>query len=1848
MLLKYQFSVILFSIVSLGLVSNSYAAAGLDDPGFESMKLGVVPDGGDIDTWKSWNGNYSVVNTIANTGSKSVKVGVNTTAGSNFRQSDKPAGAPSSIENNFWTYGCWVYYDSTEAGNNPASDAFNLEFFATNNWNITLTHSLKTIVPGILNNGQWTYIEQTVYVGQADLSAWTPGTPDYNNRVTNRVVVLLSQNSPGQSGTFYVDNFVLYKQSFSFQVAPTNNASVPLAEPMRLSWTNPKPNDPADSVVVDVYLSTDPIESSWTTADLVVDKQAVKQVDITVLPNTTYYWKILAYDTGYAYTAPENPSEQTEILSFNVGTPATPDVWSYPDVSLDPADRLDDNSITAGDPAVILGEWNTSGNMDRWTESGLTGVSVSGGKLSGTGTTDSPYIQLSGISPTLDLDFAYFDYLQFRLKLPVGFNDDIILYYGTTTSPGVSTDSDLNLVIPSSEVPSDGAWHTYRLDLGLIVWWRDFLSNIRLYPLGNSGNGQTFELDYVEVGDLPGDVLLVNYDLNIHSGETLADCMPLQSKHAVCWYSPESYNRYADWDPQVHGRRALRMIEESYQVYRKKLHYDEPFESFDLWRRDGNRYKINHVTWYDGFWCGGWAGFMHIGINGWGLLDEGWGNPMPHEFGHYMDGHQGGPLTGGHWESHANFYRNSRNLHYADVLGNLSGMMGDWILVNSNYRQDHGNFIYWDFRIHHALADFGHEFGLPDAVADVWIVSPREMTIYEKLEQILSPSDDLGDVVANGMRHWPFLDFNDGDEFKAILWPNGTVKSLFQYRVGSHLIPCQEKPGWYRCPFERSPEKFAYMSHELVPSSTDITVELEGFDLLGNSEDWRWSLVATDDEWVNPRYGGIYSPADGAQTFTMQAGETKLFLIVVSAPTDSSLNLEWTDNKNLVDKHPDRLHYAYEVSLTGAMPAIAERQKKEQAGSGSVHSNGGGWVDSYAQVDASVYVGPNAKVLGYAQVRGNARIEDYAIVKDTSIVRDNAVVSGHALVEGSSVIEDNARVRDRAYIKGATVKNNALAEDYALVNENSVIQDNAIARGCSSTNPGTNFSLGGYAISDYDLTSGDDLTDGVHFSHVPWGDWYRQYWWDTLAKPAGLIASYRVEAADGQICWDEFGSQHALMRGNVQRVLDTSVNSYILELNGVDQYLVLDRSVCDLVDGSVSIRINPDDNTDRPLLYLGGSASAYLQLVLNSSGQAGCTITDGAATATVTSGSAIPVGSWTSLVVTLDGAFCRLYINGVQVAQTATSLVPVDVLGANDYSQAEAYYVGRDWTGDVFDGKVDDIRFYNIAMTSAQVANEVRRSGECIGAFLFDGEMDFNGTTTKLESGVRNGLVRRIEANIYPRTSDDVTYYEAVLDSNDERDGSFSGSGIGLDNRQFVVRLDTVGFWNTGVSVALNQWQHVALEFDGRTAEFYVNGVLRGTRSYSATAANVASKNYRIGAGQSATDTYHYFDGKIKEVKIFDRIPLPETDPPTPNPATWATAPESVNSAQITMTATIGTDASGVVEYYFQEHSDNPGATDSGWQSSPIYTDSQLEPGTEYIYSVRMRDAYGIETQPSLQVVATTYYLSDFNTDGIVDAQDLDIFCLDWLAEITPTDPSLVSHWAFNEESGTVAYDSIAGNNGTVMGGASLDGSGALAFDGNNDYVDLPIGNVISTLTDSTFAMWVNFSNSGGAWQRVFDFGNGTGSYLFLSPRIGTTGSMRFAIKAPGDYEQTATASSTLPSGQHHVAVTLNDVAGTITVYLDGAVVATKSSATHKPSDLGITTQNWIGRSQYSADGYYNGSMNDFGIYNRCLDAQEIATLAATQPVEGNAAASRADLDRSGIVDLGDFARFAKDWLQSN
>jgi hypothetical protein len=215
---------------------------------------------------------------------------------------------------------------------------------------------------------------------------------------------------------------------------------------------------------------------------------------------------------------------------------------------------------------------------------------------------------------------------------------------------------------------------------------------------------------------------------------------------------------------------------------------------------------------------------------------------------------------------------------------------------------------------------------------------------------------------------------------------------------------------------------------------------------------------------------------------------------------------------------------------------------------------------------------------------------------------------------------------------------------------------------------------------------------------------------------------------------------------------------------------------------------------------------------------------------------------------------------------------------------------------------------------------------------------------------------------------------------------------------------------------------------------------------------------------------------------------------------------------------------------------------------------------------------------------------------------------------VAPVDPGTNGLVLLYAMEGNVQDTSGKGNNGTVSGEPAY-GTGpndygkALKFDGLNDYVTLPIGTLLSSLSNITVATWVNYSGTGGGWQRVWDFGTGTTNYMFVTPAQGTTGPMTFAIRTATVAERRVVASGPLPTGWHHVAVVIDGGAMTAQVYLDGAVVAGNSVAV-LPKNLGVTNQNWIGRSQFTADAFFNGAVDDFRIYNRAMSAAEIRYLA--------------------------------------
>ena len=204
-----------------------------------------------------------------------------------------------------------------------------------------------------------------------------------------------------------------------------------------------------------------------------------------------------------------------------------------------------------------------------------------------------------------------------------------------------------------------------------------------------------------------------------------------------------------------------------------------------------------------------------------------------------------------------------------------------------------------------------------------------------------------------------------------------------------------------------------------------------------------------------------------------------------------------------------------------------------------------------------------------------------------------------------------------------------------------------------------------------------------------------------------------------------------------------------------------------------------------------------------------------------------------------------------------------------------------------------------------------------------------------------------------------------------------------------------------------------------------------------------------------------------------------------------------------------------------------------------------------------------------------------------------------------------------NAEAATIADIPAGGASGPRVPGKV---GSAVKLNGSDEYVSLPTG-IVSGLSDFTISTWVNPASI-DTWSRIFDFGTGTGNYMFLTVDGGGAG-LRFATTT-GSGEQQLTGGGQLPLNTwSHVAVTLSGTTGTL--YLNGTPVATNPNMTLHPSSLGNTNQNWIGRSQFSADPFLNSTVDDFQIYDHALSGADIATLAGGQAGAGNVASYKFD-----------------------
>jgi autotransporter-associated beta strand protein len=517
-----------------------------------------------------------------------------------------------------------------------------------------------------------------------------------------------------------------------------------------------------------------------------------------------------------------------------------------------------------------------------------------------------------------------------------------------------------------------------------------------------------------------------------------------------------------------------------------------------------------------------------------------------------------------------------------------------------------------------------------------------------------------------------------------------------------------------------------------------------------------------------------------------------------------------------------------------------------------------------------------------------------------------------------------------------------------------------------------------------------------------------------------------------------------------------------------------------------------------------------------------------------------------------------------------------------------------------------------------QVKNAAPTNQKTCFGLWFTGETWGGGAPVSVTSGTNPGILVTISQTVTSGSAMNRMVVSARPDSGVEKvfyDGYFSfvsPYATAYTNPQsgYLTSSDPGSIVDMRLDLTQSRWQ---LTFNGISLDGATNTVANGTQisdnkrlvfGYWDSALGTAF--WKHGAYTSWSNTWSPFTKSIVTaatgaISSSGATPSPmdlryviATDPGLPGPL--PPGPDKLSAAASNGSVQLAWNASSGATSYNLKRSGT-----LSWGYSVIatgtglsYVDTAVTNGSTYYYEVTAQTANGESvTGPVVRAI--------------------------------PDSNSRVAQLRFDETSGTSASDSTGhGWNGALLNGAGwgvgkFNNAMRLSMSGSQ-YATLPFG-IVNGMTDCTISVWIKPASL-SSWMRIFDFGTSTSNYMFLTPQGGSGNRVHFGIVTPSiSSEQYIESSSSISAGVWtHLAVTISGSTGTL--YVNGVASGTNNAMTVNPASLGNTFQNYLGKSQWSTDPYYDGLIDEFQIFGRALSSSEVAALAAPPSAPGGVAAS--------------------------
>ena len=509
------------------------------------------------------------------------------------------------------------------------------------------------------------------------------------------------------------------------------------------------------------------------------------------------------------------------------------------------------------------------------------------------------------------------------------------------------------------------------------------------------------------------------------------------------------------------------------------------------------------------------------------------------------------------------------------------------------------------------------------------------MRALKKVEGVDNVVTYFGDLVGELAARSCTWDFREHSKLFPYL---GTTFAKHELRhVYTEMIPVPDRKGWYIPIAGRSPQQYGYNLILIEPEegATEMSATIEGLDAKEMDINFRMTFVAEDPDQFG-RYGKMVRNK-GTATLKREKGDKQYFVAVAACP----------DVYRPVGALPGgktNRTYPYEITFKGCKPksltplkAAALKQKMNRTDkeatlmTGKPHPNGGGFVASQAHVDKTAYVGPNAKVLKKAMVYAYARIEDNAIVTDTATVSDGAIVRGNALIQGSAFVSGHARVSDSATIGGRTniTKQSRVAGNAKVGGDGTVTDFVTIDSG--EVNP---VELSGNIMMAGNMSYGKpQIATGLHMGWA--GGTEGELAYDMGVETEGLYANWQFDnPAGSNELSDRFANSYGRVRNGAE--FTQQGERSVMEFNGTDQYVLVNKNFLDWRSVFVKLVVNPSANAaDTPVFIAGQDKDNCVYFTgKNSKGQSAFVIRVGGKSETL-EGPALKEGVFSTVQISL-------------------------------------------------------------------------------------------------------------------------------------------------------------------------------------------------------------------------------------------------------------------------------------------------------------------------------------------------------------------------------------------------------------------------------------------------------------------------------------------------------------------------------------------------------------------------------------------------------------------------------------